>query len=130
MSPGTPRRDLIELRGLRVLGTHGILAEERTRAQLFEVDVDIDLDLGSAGASDALSDSVDYSEVVEAVIAAVGGEHADLLEHLAERVAAAVSDVAGRRASSVTIALRKLKPPVAADLASAGVRITRPTTRP
>ena len=46
--------DRIELRGLRVLGTHGVLPEERERAQPFEVDLDIDADLRPAGVSDAL----------------------------------------------------------------------------
>jgi dihydroneopterin aldolase len=48
------------------------------------------------------------------------------MEHLAERIAATVLAVAGTRARSVTVTLRKLRPPVATDLASAGVRITRP----
>ena len=56
----------------------------------------------------------------------VAGAHADLLEHLAERIATTVLAVAGPRARAVTVTLRKLRPPVACDLASAGVRITRP----
>jgi len=31
----------IELRGLRLVGTHGVLAEEQERAQPFEVDLDL-----------------------------------------------------------------------------------------
>jgi dihydroneopterin aldolase len=60
------------------------------------------------------------------VAAIVAGPHADLLEHLAERIAVAVLRIAGPRAGSVTVAIRKLRPPVSADLGSAGVRITRP----
>jgi len=118
--------DRIELRGLRAVGTHGALAEEHLRAQPFEVDLDIHADLRAAGLSDALGDTVDYGAVTQAITGVVAGEHAELLEHLAERIAAAVLEVAGPIASSVTVMVRKLRPPVPADLASAGVRITRP----
>ena len=48
-------RDRIELRGLRVLGTHGVLPEEQARAQPFAVDVDVWLDTAEAAASDDLA---------------------------------------------------------------------------
>jgi dihydroneopterin aldolase len=118
--------DRIELRGLRVVGTHGVLPEEHQRAQPFEVDLDIEADLRPAGESDALGDTIDYGAVTEAAAGVVAGDHAELLEHLAERIATAVLSVAGPRASAVTVSLRKLRPPVAVDLASAAVRITRP----
>ena len=37
--------DRIELMGIRALGTIGVLPEEKTRAQPFEVDVFIEADL-------------------------------------------------------------------------------------
>ena len=41
MPPGPAcRRRCLELRGLRVLGVHGALTEEQSRAQPFEVDLD------------------------------------------------------------------------------------------
>ena len=52
--------DRIELRGLRVLGTHGLLAEERSRPQPFEVDLDVVADLSAAGESDDLRETIDY----------------------------------------------------------------------
>jgi dihydroneopterin aldolase len=118
--------DCLQLRALRAVGTHGVLPEERQRAQPFEVDLDIDADLRDAGQSDDLADTIDYGAVSEAVAALVGGAHADLLEHLAERIATEVLDLAGPRAQSVTVTLRKLRPPVPVDMASAAVRITRP----
>jgi dihydroneopterin aldolase len=111
---------------LRVFGTHGALPSELERAQPFEVDLDIYADLRPAGRSDALGDTIDYGALTDAVAAVVTGPHATLLEHLAERIAAAVLEVSGRRADSVTVTVRKLRPPVPVDLASAGVRITRP----
>jgi len=117
-------RDRIELRGLRVLGTHGVLPEEQSRAQPFEVDLDLEADLRLPGRSDLLADTVDYGALAEQVAAVVGGERHALLERLAARIADTVLD--DRRVTSVTVTLRKLRPPVPVDLASAGVRVVRP----
>jgi dihydroneopterin aldolase len=116
--------DSIELRGLRVVGIHGALPEEQTRPQPFEVDLDVMADLATAGRSDDLADTLDYGALVEVVAKVVTGERFQLLERLAERIAEVVLE--DRRAVSVTVAVRKLRPPVPVDLATAGVRITRP----
>lgn len=117
--------DRIELRGLRVVGTHGALPEEHQRGQPFEVDVDIGADLAGAGRSDDLADTIDYGAVAAAVAAAVAGPHADLLERLAERIVDAVWAVGGPLAEEVTVTVRKLRPPVPLDLASSAVTIVR-----
>ena len=117
--------DRIELRGLRATGTHGALPEEWERAQPFEVDIDLAVDLRAAGASDDLGHTVDYGAVSAAVARVVTGERHRLLERLAERIAEDVRAADGR-VRSVTVAVRKLRPPVPVDLGSAGVRITRP----
>ena len=123
--PALPRvADRISLRGLRVVGTHGALPEERERAQPFEVDLDVEADLSLAGASDALTDTLDYSELASAAARVLSGEHADLLERLAQRIVDAVFGVAPA-ATAVTVTVRKLHPPVPHDLASAEVTITR-----
>jgi dihydroneopterin aldolase len=116
--------DRIELRGLRVIGTHGVLAEEQARAQPFEVDLDLDADLADAGRSDDLADTVDYGTLAERVASVVSGERHALLERLAERIAETA--LADGRVRSVTVTVRKLRPPVPLDLASAGVRVVRP----
>jgi dihydroneopterin aldolase len=90
-----------------------------------QVDVDLQLDLRRAGRSDALADTVDYGTVGAAVAAVISGPHADLLEHLAERIAAAALTTAGPLATGVTVSLRKTRPPVPFELASAGVTIHR-----
>jgi 7,8-dihydroneopterin aldolase/epimerase/oxygenase len=126
LSPEAGRpADRIELRGLRVLGTHGVLAEEHERAQPFEVDLDIEASLEEAGRSDDLADTIDYGAVSLAVAGVVAGPHAELLEHLAARIADAVFAAGGPRATGVAVTVRKLRPPVPADLATAAVSITR-----
>ena len=117
--------DRILLRGLRVVGTHGVLAEEQSRAQPFEVDLDLAADLALAGETDALGDTVDYGAVVAAVEMVVAGERHRLLERLATRIADDVRAL-DDRITSVTVTVRKLRPPLPVDLASAGVTITRP----
>jgi dihydroneopterin aldolase len=117
--------DRIRLGGLRLLGVHGALPEEQQRAQPFEVDVDADVDLAPAGGSDALADTVDYAAVATAVELVVAGEHHQLLERVAARIAEEVLGIDGR-ITSVTVTARKLRPPVPLDLDSAGVTITRP----
>jgi dihydroneopterin aldolase len=116
--------DRIELCGLRALGTHGALAEEQLRAQPFEVDLEVVTDMRAAGASDHLEDTVDYGAVAAIVERVVTTERFALLERLATRIA---DEVCGdRRVESVTVTVRKLRPPVPVDLTSAAVRITRP----
>ena len=113
----------IELRGLRAVGTHGVLPEELARAQPFELDLDLELDLEPAVATDDVTDTVDYGAVAEMAGRVVATESFRLLESLAARIADTV--MADPRVESVTVAVRKLHPPVAGDLASAGVRLTR-----
>jgi len=64
--------------------------------------------------------------VAVAVGRVVAGERHRLLERLAERVAEEVLAGGGGRVRSVTVSVRKLRPPVPVDLGSAGVRLTRP----
>lgn len=116
--------DVIELRGLRLSAVVGVLPHEREQAQPVELDLDVAVDLAPAGESDDLADTVDYGAVCDRAEEVVTGQRFALLEALAERVAAAVLAV-DRRVEAVTVAARKLRPPVAQQLATSGVRITR-----
>jgi dihydroneopterin aldolase len=115
--------DEIQIRGLRVVGTHGALPEEQVRAQPFEVDVDLTVDLARAGSSDSLEDTVDYGEIAVLVDRIVSEERYALLERLATRVAEALLAYDGVESATVTV--RKLRPPVPVDLDHTAVRITR-----
>ena len=115
--------DRIEIRALRVVGTHGLLPEEQSRGQPFEIDLDVDADLAVAGRNDTLEDTVDYGEVARRASAVVTGRSYRLLEALAEAIAEAV--LTDARATSVTVGVRKLHPPLAADVGSVGVRVAR-----
>jgi dihydroneopterin aldolase/2-amino-4-hydroxy-6-hydroxymethyldihydropteridine diphosphokinase len=132
--------DRIELRGMRVMGVHGLLEEERERAQPFELDLTVELDLRAAGATDEIGDTIDYAALAEIAASVVGGPHVDLMERLAEMIAEAVlawpqNALSGSHPAqpatgdgpvkAVEVTVRKLRPPVAVDIRSAGVTIRR-----
>ncbi|HUQ63321.1 MAG TPA: dihydroneopterin aldolase [Acidimicrobiales bacterium] len=113
----------IELRGLRLVGVHGFLPQEQERAQPFEVDIDVEADLSAAMASDELADTLDYGALAAAAAKVVTREQWKLLERMAARIAEEIR--ADSRVRSVTVTVRKLRPPVPLDMGSAGVSITR-----
>jgi dihydroneopterin aldolase len=115
--------DRIEIRGLRLVGLHGLLPEERSRTQPFEIDLDLEVDMDGATASDALADTADYGAAIGVAAAVVAGPPHDLLESLAGAIASAV--LADARVIRVTVAVRKLRPPVPYDVDSTGVRLSR-----
>lgn len=116
--------DVIELRGLRLAGIVGVLAHEQAQPQPLELDLDIALDLAPAGQSDDLADTVDYGALCTVAEEVVTTTSYALLEALAEHLATALL-AADPRMASVTVAVRKLRPPVAQQLSTSGVRIAR-----
>ena len=115
--------DRVLITGLRESGIHGVLPEERTRAQPFEVDVELSVDLTAAGVSDALADTVDYALVADAVSRVVRDESHQLLERLAARIADECRTDA--RVVAVVVTVRKLEPPMDLDLDHVAVHIQR-----
>ena len=117
--------DRILVRGLRVLGTHGVLPAEAARPQPFAIDLELRVDLAAAAASDRLEDTVDYGRVAERAASVVSsGPPRQLIESLAAAVATAVLDL-DPRVEEVTVTLRKLEPPLPLELTDVGVRVTR-----
>ena len=116
--------DVIELRGLRVAGIVGVLPHEQAQPQPLELDLDVHIDLAAAGASDVLEDTVDYGGLCAIAEQVVSTTSFALLEALAERLAADLLAADGR-VDAVTVSVRKLRPPVAQQLATSGVRIRR-----
>jgi len=115
--------DRIELRGLRLSAFCGLLPEEGTRRQPFEVDLDVHADLSAPAASDDLADTVDYGSLTTAVAVVAADERFDLMERFAGRIAEVV--LASDGVGTTTVVVRKLRPPVPEDLATSGVRIHR-----
>ena len=91
--------------------------------QPLEVDLDLVADLSEAGRTDDLAATIDYGRVCADVDQVIAELRPQLLERLAEQIAEAV--LAHDRVQEVTVAVRKLRPPVPQQLATSGVRITR-----
>ena len=81
-------RDRITLRGLRARGHHGVFDFERREGQDFVVDAVLYLDTAPAAASDDVEDTVHYGLLADRLVAIVTGDPVDLIETLAERLAA------------------------------------------
>jgi dihydroneopterin aldolase len=124
MSQGSPGGDRIEIRDLRVVGVHGVLPEERERAQPFSLDIVAWVDMAEAQRSDALSDTVDYGALAQVATDVVSQRSYRLLEALAGRLADALL-ITDSRLEAVEVTVRKLRPPLALDVGSTGVRVLR-----
>ena len=115
--------DRIVLTGVRASGRHGVLDFEHERAQQFIVDATLHLDLTAAGASDDLNDTVDYGRAAKEIVAVIEGEHADLIEHLAQRIAdrlLAIPPIA-----QVDVTVHKPHAPITVPFDDVSVSITR-----
>lgn len=115
--------DRITLTGLRVRGRHGVYDFERVQGQEFVVDVTLEIDLGPAARSDDVRDTVHYGEVAERLVAIVAGEPVNLIETLADRLAAAC--LVDQRVESVTVTVHKPQAPIPHDFADVAVTLTR-----
>jgi dihydroneopterin aldolase len=113
----------IVVTGVTALGRHGVLPEERQRAQPFEVDLEIEAPLDLAGRRDDLADTVDYGQVIAGVVEIIEERSFQLLEALAGAIA---DDVLRHElVTSVVVEVRKARPPVAYNVRSVGVRLRR-----
>jgi dihydroneopterin aldolase len=124
MTGAGPGGDRIEIRDLRVVGVHGVLPEERERAQPFSVDIVAWVDMVAAQRSDALADTVDYGALAQTAADVVGQRSFQLLEALAGRLAEALL-ITDSRLEAVEVTVRKVRPPLSLHVASTGVRVLR-----
>ena len=121
----TSGSDEILLEGMRFYAYHGVNPEERALGQRFIVDIVLAVDLRSAGQSDELVDTVSYSAVYKLVRQIVEGEPRQLIEAVAEEIAAAIL-TRFPHVTRVTATVRKPEVPMKGSmLDAAGVRIRR-----
>lgn len=115
--------DSIKLTGVSAQGTHGVLEFEHTQPQLFSVDAELFLDLSAAGTSDDLADTVDYGQIASRIVAAIEGEHLDLIEALAARIADTILKTPAVR--SVRVTVHKPEAPIKVPFSDVTVTIER-----
>jgi dihydroneopterin aldolase len=115
--------DEIRLTGLRVTAHHGVFEHERRDGQEFVVDLVVRLPLGPAAAGDDLAATVHYGELAEQVAAAVERDPVDLIETVAERVAAVALSFPATR--EVTVTVHKPSAPIPVPFDDVSVVLTR-----
>lgn len=126
MQPERPL-DQIRLVGIAATGYHGVFAHERRDGQTFVADVVVHLDTRRAAASDDLAHTINYGELAERVAAVLSGEPADLIETVAERIAATV--LAYGQAVAVDVEVHKPQAPITVPFDDVVVAIHRDRTR-
>lgn len=115
--------DSITLTGLRVQAHHGVFDFERENGQEFVIDVTVWLDLSPAARGDELAATVHYGELAEAVHAAAAGDPVDLIETLAERIAAVALGYPAVHRTRVTV--HKPNAPITVPFDDVAVTIER-----
>ena len=116
-------RDRITLTGVRVRAHHGVFDFEREQGQEFVIDVSVAVDLSAAASGDDLGRTVHYGEFAEAVVAAVERDPVDLIETVAERVAAVA--LAHPAVEEVEVTVHKPEAPIGVPFADVAVTIVR-----
>lgn len=115
--PGQAR---VVVNGLRFMGRHGVLPDEHVTEQPFVVDVELVVDEPGA---DELSCTVNYAELARIVSWEVGGEHVDLIETLAARIADACGELPGIH--DLTICVHKPQAPIGFPVADVSATVVR-----
>lgn len=115
--------DEITLTGLRASAFHGVLEQERRTGQVFLIDVTVYLPLKDAAVTDDLEQTIHYGDLAEQIVAAVEGDPVDLIETVAERVAAVV--LAHELAVATRVTVHKPSAPISVPFDDVSVTITR-----
>lgn len=118
-------QDRILLTGISAEGFHGVFEHERRDGQVFVVDAVLSVDLTAAGNSDALTDTVHYGELAQAIADDIAGPPLNLIEALAQRIAHTC--LADARVTEATVTVHKPQAPVPVPFSDVAVTVTRRT---
>lgn len=113
--------DTVYIKGLRVDTVIGVYDWERDIRQTVVLDLDMASDNRRAAADDRIELALDYAAIAEAIVAFVGDAEYQLIETLAEEVAALVQ----RDFNVDWLRLRVSKPGAVAQADDVGVIIER-----
>ncbi|PAV28586.1 dihydroneopterin aldolase [Virgibacillus profundi] len=116
--------DKISLNNMQFYGFHGLLPEENKLGQRFNVDVELFVDLQKPGKTDDMNDSVHYGQVYEVVQEIVEGKAKNLIEAVAESIAASLL-TSFELLNGCTVKVIKPDPPIPGHYQSVAVEIYR-----
>lgn len=111
----------IYIKSLRLHAFHGVLPQEQTVGNDYEVTAHIDYDISRAMATDDVADTLNYAELCRLITEEMA-QPSRLIEHVAGRMAKRIFRTFPE-ANSLTISITKLNPPMGADCDGAGVEI-------
>ena len=103
--------DRIEVKGIRAFGYHGVLPHERTEGQEFIVDLDVEANFDTCVASDDVAHTVNYAELAQIAHDAIVGPAFNLIEKLADVIAADCLRIEG--VAQVCVTVHKPSAPIA-----------------
>ena len=109
------------VRDLELVASVGVLEHEIRYEQRIIVSADLAVADDYDGKSDRLADVLDYSKVVDGISRLVQSEHVNLIETLAERIAAQC--LTDHRVESVRVRIEK--PDILPSCKSVGIEIER-----
>lgn len=115
--------DRIRISGIEARAKHGVLDFEKSRDQLFLVDLEITLDLGDAASSDRLEQTIDYGELAKRTHDFVVANSFNLIESIAAGIAGLVMEYPGALAVEVTV--HKPNAPISVPFSDVSVTIGR-----
>jgi len=115
--------DTLMVKGIRAYGYTGYFSEEQVLGQWFSVDLIFSLNLATAGASDELPDTLDYSQAVKLVQTIVKTTVVKTIEKLADIIADRL--LTETIAQTVTVRLTKCQPPIPDFSGEITLEITR-----
>jgi 7,8-dihydroneopterin aldolase/epimerase/oxygenase len=114
-------RRRVFIHDLEIVASIGVLEHEKRYEQRIFVSTDLEVQDAYDGRSDRLDGVLDYSVLVDGISRLVQSEHVNLIETLAERIAAyCLSDA---RVASVLVRIEK--PDVLGSCRSVGIEIER-----
>ena len=115
--------DLIEVRGLKLKGRVGVTPEERTAPQPVTISIAVRADTRLASATDDITATLDYDQIVRRISNIVSDEEFQLIETLADRIARLLLE--DDRALDCWVRVAKPSAPLSEDVDEVAVEITR-----
>ncbi|WP_036218147.1 dihydroneopterin aldolase [Marinospirillum minutulum] len=120
------QQDSIFIENLSFLASIGVFEWEKQFEQKLELDIELSTDIRPAAANDDLNLTLNYAAISRLVINLAKAQHHDLIETLAEKIAAKLLQEFNTQQVSLTLR----KPSAVPAAASVGVKITRQRQEP
>ena len=112
--------DIIKIKEARFLCSIGISKNEKKKKQELIIDLELSLDLSKPGKTDKLSDTIDYTIVIDQITKIIENNSFHLLEHLAAEVVKKLMELSVKK---VKIEIKK--PNAIKNAAYTSVKISR-----